>query len=199
MNLTGSALASLFTLCLVLSSHHQHADAFHPSSARGRGLHSSSCSSQRGDLGLTVFPFGTSGRRHVDMVLNLSAEDEAAEEPPSDDAAGEEASSDDTEASAAEEEQEPQEDPEITALKESIAELERTLKSKRSSLQYALDQVDEYSKSGYARKVAEMENMRRVRSVSSYHTFTVDYSFKVSVSGRELYLIKVQGMRSNHV
>ena len=117
------------------------------------------------------------------MVLNLSAEDEAAEEPPSDDAAGEEASSDDTEASAAEEEQEPQEDPEITALKESIAELERTLKSKRSSLQYALDQVDEYSKSGYARKVAEMENMRRVRSVSSYHTFTVDYSFILPVFG----------------
>jgi len=31
-------------------------------------------------------------------------------------------------------------------------------------LQYNLEQIEEYSKSGYARKVAEMENMKRVRS-----------------------------------
>lgn len=54
--------------------------------------------------------------------------------------------------------------PEVKALKERIVELESTLAEKKSSLQYNLEQCEEYSKSGYARKVAEMENMRRVRS-----------------------------------
>jgi hypothetical protein len=67
---------------------------------------------------------------------------------------------------ADEKEEEPQEDPEITALKEEIAALEATLKTKRSTLSYTQDQSEEYSKGGYARKVAEMENMRRARSVS---------------------------------
>lgn len=58
------------------------------------------------------------------------------------------------------------EDPEMVALKEEIAALEGDLKAKQSTLSYAQDQVDEYSKGGYARKVAEMENMRRIRSVS---------------------------------
>lgn len=58
------------------------------------------------------------------------------------------------------------EDPEVTALKQEIANLESDLKAKQSTLSYAQNQVDEFSKGGYARKVAEMENMRRVRSVS---------------------------------
>lgn len=62
--------------------------------------------------------------------------------------------------------EETSEDPEVAALKEEIALLEAQLKTKKSSLSYALDQIDEYSKAGYARAVAEMENMRRVRSVS---------------------------------
>ena len=71
------------------------------------------------------------------------------------------------EGDAAEEEpEEPPEDPEVTALKESIAELESTLADKKSKLQYELEKCEEYSKSGYARKVADMENMKRVRSVS---------------------------------
>ena len=71
------------------------------------------------------------------------------------------------EGDAAEEEpEEPPEDPEVTALKESIAELEATLADKKSKLQYELEKCEEYSKSGYARKVADMENMKRVRSVS---------------------------------
>eukprot|EP00980_Cylindrotheca_fusiformis_P030440 scaffold24812_cov171-Cylindrotheca_fusiformis.AAC.3 len=56
------------------------------------------------------------------------------------------------------------EDPEVVALKEEIAKLEGELKAKQATLSYAQDQVEEYSKGGYARKVAEMENMRRVRS-----------------------------------
>lgn len=61
------------------------------------------------------------------------------------------------------------EDPEVTALKQEIANLESDLRAKQSTLSYAQGQVEEYSKGGYARKVAEMENMRRVRSVSSDH------------------------------
>ncbi len=60
----------------------------------------------------------------------------------------------------------PEEDPEVTALKDEISKLESELKSRRASLSQVLDQVEEYSKAGYARAVAEMENMRRVRSVS---------------------------------
>lgn len=62
------------------------------------------------------------------------------------------------------EEAAPAEDPEVTALKEEIANLESELKSKKSNLQYQLDQAEEYSKTGYARSVAEMENMRRART-----------------------------------
>mmetsp|Transcript_41060 Transcript_41060/g.118045 ORF Transcript_41060/g.118045 Transcript_41060/m.118045 type:complete len:256 (+) Transcript_41060:125-892(+) len=58
----------------------------------------------------------------------------------------------------------PQEDPEVSALKQEIADLESELKAKKTTLSYSLDQVEEYSKAGYARAVAEMENMRRVRS-----------------------------------
>jgi len=64
-------------------------------------------------------------------------------------------------------EEEVPEDPELTALKQEIANLESELKAKQSTLSYTQSQVDEYSKGGYARKVAEMETMRRVRSVSS--------------------------------
>ena len=60
-----------------------------------------------------------------------------------------------------------EEDPELKALKDEIAELEKTFGEKKSALEYALEQCEEYSKTGYARKVAEMENMRRVRSVSA--------------------------------
>lgn len=79
------------------------------------------------------------------------------------DASGEEGAE---ESAPAEEEAEaPPEDPEVVALKEEIANLESELKSKKSNLSYQLDQVEEFSKAGYARTVAEMENMRRARTV----------------------------------
>jgi len=86
-------------------------------------------------------------------ATTLCMSEEAAEVPPE-------------EGETAEEEvvEEPPEDPEVTALKESIAELEATLADKKSKLQYELEKCEEYSKSGYARKVADMENMKRVRS-----------------------------------
>jgi molecular chaperone GrpE (heat shock protein) len=64
------------------------------------------------------------------------------------------------------EEKEEEPEDELTTLKKEIASLEATLKSKRNTVQYTKDTAEDYSKAGYARKVAEMENMRRVRSVS---------------------------------
>jgi hypothetical protein len=57
------------------------------------------------------------------------------------------------------------EDPELVKLKEEIHTLELTLKSRRQQVQTMQDRAEHYSKAGYARKVAEMENMRRDRSV----------------------------------
>ena len=57
------------------------------------------------------------------------------------------------------------EDPEITAMKEEISKMEQEIKSVRRQLADINDRADDYSKTGYARKVAEMENMRRARSV----------------------------------
>lgn len=93
------------------------------------------------------------------VLYMADAEDVSA----GDNESAEESASDDAE-STEEEEEGPPEDPEVTALKESIAELEATLADKKSKLQYELEQCEEYSKSGYARKVADMENMKRVRS-----------------------------------
>ena len=84
---------------------------------------------------------------------------------------GDEAPAAEGEEAAAEEPVE--EDPELKALKDEIAELEKTFGEKKSALEYALEQCEEYSKTGYARKVAEMENMRRVRSVSMNRSFGV--------------------------
>ena len=98
--------------------------------------------------------------RTVDIPVSrlFMAEGEEEEEAGDDAADGDEGEDD-------EEEKEPEEDPEVTAIKKEIAELETTLKSKKSTLSYTLDQAEEYTKAGYARKVAEMENMRRIRSV----------------------------------
>lgn len=59
----------------------------------------------------------------------------------------------------------PVEDPEIIAMKEEITKLEQEVKSARRQLADINDRADDYTKTGYARKVAEMENMRRARSV----------------------------------
>jgi hypothetical protein len=58
------------------------------------------------------------------------------------------------------------ENAEVTAIKEEIAKLEEQVKEKHRQLLTVKDLAEEYSKVGYARKVAEMENMRRFRSVS---------------------------------
>ena len=57
------------------------------------------------------------------------------------------------------------EDPEITAMKEEITRMEQDIKSARRQLADLNDRAEDFTKTGYARKVAEMENMRRARSV----------------------------------
>ena len=95
----------------------------------------------------------------VSRLFMAEGDDEAGDD------AAEASAEDGDEGEDDEEEKEPEEDPEVTAIKKEIAELETTLKSKKSTLSYTLDQAEEYTKAGYARKVAEMENMRRIRSV----------------------------------
>jgi len=61
---------------------------------------------------------------------------------------------------------EQEEDPAMVKLREEIAAHETLLKELRRKIAYAKDEADDYSKAGYARKVAEMENMRRTQKVS---------------------------------
>jgi molecular chaperone GrpE (heat shock protein) len=56
------------------------------------------------------------------------------------------------------------EDPQVTALKGEIEVLERELKARKRELASLRDSLDTLSRDGYARRVAEMENMRRARS-----------------------------------
>eukprot|EP00550_Attheya_septentrionalis_P003740 CAMPEP_0198283152 /NCGR_PEP_ID=MMETSP1449-20131203/2824_1 /TAXON_ID=420275 /ORGANISM="Attheya septentrionalis, Strain CCMP2084" /LENGTH=293 /DNA_ID=CAMNT_0043979677 /DNA_START=100 /DNA_END=981 /DNA_ORIENTATION=+ len=76
------------------------------------------------------------------------------------------------------EEEEPKEDVEIAALNEEIAKVETKIKTTRKDLNSAKNSVDEYSQAGYARKVAQMENMRKIRGA----TFTNNkFSAKANV------------------
>ena len=72
-----------------------------------------------------------------------------------------------SEAEAAAEEEEPAEDPELVALKEEISAMEKTLKERRVQVALTADTADEFSSGGYARKVAEMEQMRKNKRVST--------------------------------
>lgn len=72
------------------------------------------------------------------------------------------------EASSEEEvDEEPKEDPEITAIKTEITQLETQLKQKNRELNNIENMAEEYTKGGYARKVAEMETYRNSRSAAS--------------------------------
>jgi hypothetical protein len=146
-------LLSSAALLVLAATTWSGADAFTPTKTMSFLAKQQSC---------TVTPSRTTSRVVV-APLSMST---AAPEPEGDGEPSAEAE-DIPSAEDDQEEVQPEEDPAITALKEQIATLESTLKSKQSSLRYAQDQAEEYSKAGYARKVAEMENMRRMRSVSS--------------------------------
>ena len=83
-----------------------------------------------------------------------------------------------------ENEEEPKEDPEMVALKAEIAKLEADVKVARRKAADTSDRAEEYTKTGYARKVAEMENMRRARSVRTFEM--VLYSNTSSTSAATL-------------
>jgi molecular chaperone GrpE (heat shock protein) len=85
------------------------------------------------------------------------------------DAAAEEsaASPDGGDQQAEGEEEQPKENPEVTAIKEEIAALEAKVKSRRNDLASIIDSVETYSKAGYARKVAEMDQIRKMRGAAS--------------------------------
>lgn len=97
-----------------------------------------------------------SGKHWTATMISMTGENESS--------GGNDDSNGDEDLTNSEEPKMPVEDSEVTVLKEKIAELESTFKEKKSLLQDTLEQCEEYSKSGYARKVAEMENMKRIRS-----------------------------------
>lgn len=91
--------------------------------------------------------------------IYLAAATEGENEVDTDDK--EEAANEEEISEVEEEEKVEEEDPEITALKEEISKLEADLKSKRFVLNDVRDRADDYTESGYLRKVAEMDNYRK--------------------------------------
>ena len=67
--------------------------------------------------------------------------------------------------SLVESQQTSEEDPAVTALKEEIKNAESELKAKKSTLGRIQEDIEKYSKTGYARREAQMEDMRRIRLV----------------------------------
>jgi hypothetical protein len=71
-----------------------------------------------------------------------------------------------TEEATSQESQEPSaEELVLEQLKQDIADLESKIRTQRDRLSYVQNDLDDYSKAGYARKVAEMEQMRRNQRV----------------------------------
>jgi len=105
----------------------------------------------------------TSSSKHYNKISNknndrplpfiLYAEEEAGGESTTEDAPEE----------VAEEVPVEVEDPELTALKEEITKYESVLKAKRQTLDTINESVEEYTETGYARRVAQMEDVKRVR------------------------------------
>lgn len=62
--------------------------------------------------------------------------------------------------------EEPPEDPAITELKLTIAQLETEVKQKKTSLSNLQEAADRYTKAGYARQVALVENNKRMRGAN---------------------------------
>lgn len=99
--------------------------------------------------------------RMIDDAQESPSEVKAEEEKSFEDELTDNASEE--EAEEAEAEEEPEVDPEIQAMKDEIKELEKVLKSKRVILSKVEDKIDDFSKAGYMRKCAEMDNINRKR------------------------------------
>ena len=96
---------------------------------------------------------------HVVTTTRLHAEEE-------DDDGKEEAAEEPTAEAFEGEEEKEKVDPEVEALQKEIHDLESQLSAKKKELALTQEQAERYSQTGYARRVAEVENMRRVRKVS---------------------------------
>jgi hypothetical protein len=115
-----------------------------------------------------------SSSRSIAEGFRLAAQTPEPEEPmaseTADVAADEDNPSATTDDTSAEAPEESKEKDEVAALKAEISDLETTLKTLRSSLAWTTDKADDFSKAGYARKVAELESMRRSSQVRTYTT-----------------------------
>uniref|UniRef100_A0A7S2R1B9 GrpE protein homolog n=1 Tax=Eucampia antarctica TaxID=49252 RepID=A0A7S2R1B9_9STRA len=66
-----------------------------------------------------------------------------------------------------EKEEESKEDAELAAIKKEIADLESSLKLKNRELNSIESMVDKFSQAGYARKVAEIDQLRKMRRAAT--------------------------------
>mmetsp|Transcript_17980 Transcript_17980/g.22008 ORF Transcript_17980/g.22008 Transcript_17980/m.22008 type:complete len:301 (-) Transcript_17980:260-1162(-) len=114
-----------------------------------------------------VRPIARSFILYSETPESSSEADASSEEATVEDESAAEEQDQDQEQLEEEEDEEPKEDPEITAIKSEIAKLESQLKQKNRELNDRERMADEYTKSGYARKVAELESFRRSRSIAS--------------------------------
>ena len=114
-----------------------------------------------------VVPAGRSCSFGVAPAVSSASCLRAEAEEASEGEAAAKASAEGDQSEGGEEEQQPKEDPEVTAIKEEIANLEAKIKSRRNDLASIIDSVETYSKAGYARKVAEMDQIRKMRGAAS--------------------------------
>jgi molecular chaperone GrpE (heat shock protein) len=124
-----------------------------PSVSFGASQSGTSHANPRGSLGFTAASSNQRASSRVVLRNGESADDVPAAEESAEDGSGQE-------------EKEEEEDPEIKALKDEIASMESKLRSKRSEASRIEDDADEYTKTGYYRKCAEMDNFRKRRDLA---------------------------------
>lgn len=137
-----SATAAGIVLAFIASSAPSSSvDAFSPAATSHSRHHAVACAS--------------SAWRSSPLALRMSEEENATVEDSA-------AAANEAEAEA----EEPKLDPEMVALKESIASLESDLKAKRANLKNVKEMADKYTSTGYARQVALLENNKRMRGAN---------------------------------
>ncbi len=112
---------------------------------------------------LNISPSYSTSRKYV--VLSASEESETELDDSADEVSAEVAG--DEEHEVVEEEPESEVDEELEAIKKEISDLENTLKNKNRELNSIEKMGEQYTKGGYARKVAELEQFRKLRSAAS--------------------------------
>lgn len=101
------------------------------------------------------------------LVLNVSEKEGDAKTEEEEESEEVTADLTDDEPREASDEEEQEVDEELEAIRKEISELEASLKSKNRELDSIEKLGEQYTKGGYARKVAEMESARRSRNAAS--------------------------------